>query len=461
MKPGQHGSDCGCCAGTQKETPATIGNSAGLPIVSYRVGTYAQFRRSLLAELSSSKHPALQGLRTRRDDDFTIALCDALAVMADTLTFYQERIANESFLRTAIERRSIVELAALIGYQPAPGVAASTYLAFGLEEAPGAKDQAPVRVTIPLGARVQSVPPSGGSPQTFETIEELVARSEWNAIAPQLTAPWQPQPGRTDLWVEGARHNLERGDVLLIVGKERRTDPSSRRWQFRALATVTPDNQANRTRLTWMEPLDSDTPAVRPRVYVFGERAAIFGHNAPDWAGQPDTFKATYLGFENPKQLNREDRLEWPLFTIFAPDPSKPTTFGRFVQPPAEDVAKAMDEAVKATILAQGRDVVGAVVQAAGSGGEAAQQVVQAVMQSVGRFFGVLDKARAAGGELWDASIQPALDALNGLGDATTGIGATVSSAANNIGTTVSNAASDVVEEIGALGEAIFGGEDE
>ena len=44
-------------------------------------------------------------LRTRDDDDFTIALLDAWATVADVLTFYQERIANESYLRTATERR--------------------------------------------------------------------------------------------------------------------------------------------------------------------------------------------------------------------------------------------------------------------------------------------------------------------------------------------------------------------
>ena len=44
----------------------------------------------------------------------------------DILTFYQERLANESYLRTATQLRSLTELARLIGYQPAPGVAAQT-----------------------------------------------------------------------------------------------------------------------------------------------------------------------------------------------------------------------------------------------------------------------------------------------------------------------------------------------
>ena len=47
--------------------------------------------------------------------------------MLDVLTFYQERIANEGYLRTATERRSMLELARAIGYELSPGVAASTY----------------------------------------------------------------------------------------------------------------------------------------------------------------------------------------------------------------------------------------------------------------------------------------------------------------------------------------------
>ncbi|HEX8336395.1 MAG TPA: hypothetical protein VF621_06670, partial [Pyrinomonadaceae bacterium] len=83
---------CGCCAGTRVQTPAAITNRPGLASISYRVGTHAQFKRSMLARLSDSARPALLDLRTRDDDDFTVALLDAWAVVADVLTFYQERI---------------------------------------------------------------------------------------------------------------------------------------------------------------------------------------------------------------------------------------------------------------------------------------------------------------------------------------------------------------------------------
>src|SRR5690242_2052277 len=106
-----HPTDCGCCAGLTAQTPAAVTNRPGLSAISYRVGTHSQFKASMLASLSASELPALKNLRTRANDDFTIALLDGAATMADVLTFYQERLANESYLRTATERRSILELA--------------------------------------------------------------------------------------------------------------------------------------------------------------------------------------------------------------------------------------------------------------------------------------------------------------------------------------------------------------
>ena len=119
---------CGCCEGIAAGTPLDVGNRMGLSAIAYRIGDYAQFKGSLLAGLSSSAYPALAGLRTRDADDYTLGLLDAVSCAADVLTFYQERIANESYLRTASERVSLQEMAKLIGYRLRPGVAAETWL---------------------------------------------------------------------------------------------------------------------------------------------------------------------------------------------------------------------------------------------------------------------------------------------------------------------------------------------
>ena len=123
--------DCGCCEGITKVTPVAISNPPGLSSISFRVGTQPQFKETMIASLN--KYPALVPLTTRSDDDLSIDLFDAWAMVADVLTFYQERIANEGFLRTAKERVSVLQLARSIGYELSPGVAASAYLAFTLD----------------------------------------------------------------------------------------------------------------------------------------------------------------------------------------------------------------------------------------------------------------------------------------------------------------------------------------
>ena len=114
-------------------TPARRDNAPELSALAFRVGTYGSFKTTMLAALA--RQPSLRLLTTREDDDPAIGLTDAWATVLDVLTFYQERIASEGFLRTATERRSVLELARSIGYELRPGVAAGTFLAFTLETA--------------------------------------------------------------------------------------------------------------------------------------------------------------------------------------------------------------------------------------------------------------------------------------------------------------------------------------
>ncbi|MGV8803588.1 MAG: baseplate J/gp47 family protein [Polaromonas sp.] len=183
--------NCPCCEGAAP--PAAPRNAPGLPALAYRIDTQPGFNARMLQRLPlwraepvalDSPRP-LARLLTRSSDDPAVALIDACACLADVLTFYQERIANEGFLRTATERRSVLELARAIGYELKPGVAASTHLAFTVEDAPGA----PGVCTLAQGLPVQSVPAQGKLPQVFETSAAIVARAEWNALRPRPSRP--------------------------------------------------------------------------------------------------------------------------------------------------------------------------------------------------------------------------------------------------------------------------------
>lgn len=265
--------DCGCCEGVTAETPAPVRNRPGLPSLSYRTGQHAAFLRSMLGRLSATSNAGLSRLQTRETDDLTIGLLDAFATMADVLTFYNERIAVESYLRTATERLSILHLARLIGYELAPGVAASTSVAFNLETAAGA----PEEVTLEPGVRMQSVPGPGETAQIFETVETIAARGAWNAIKPRLTAPAAPDPAASTLYLAGTDANLKAGDRLLIAG-------SASSWAVRRIASVTPENEQARTKVTLEDATGGNGPApagLGAGVWALRVKATPFGSNAP------------------------------------------------------------------------------------------------------------------------------------------------------------------------------------
>ena len=202
---------CDCCEGPHVLTPAPTANRPGLSKLAYRVGTHGTFLETMQTQLSSKDFPALHALRTRERSDPAMAFLDAWATVGDVLTFYQERIANEGYLRTATERRSILELARLVGYALRPGVAASTYLAYTLE-----KDSAPVE--IPKGALANSVPAPGEQMQGFETAEPLLAHAELNAIRPRLTRPQLVSDFERagEIYLKGTATKLKVGDTLHI-----------------------------------------------------------------------------------------------------------------------------------------------------------------------------------------------------------------------------------------------------
>jgi predicted phage baseplate assembly protein len=211
---------CGCCTGTEILTPQPTANRPGLDALAGRIGTHATFIESMKARLASAEFPELRALTTRDASDPAIALLDAWATVADVLGFYQERLANEGYLRTATERRSVLELARLIGYAPRPGVAASAHLAYTIEADRSVTPPASIKATIPAGSRAQSIPGPGELPQTFETSEPLEARTEWNNLGLRLTQPQTVasilSPSTPRLFLTGTSTNLKPNDIALI-----------------------------------------------------------------------------------------------------------------------------------------------------------------------------------------------------------------------------------------------------
>lgn len=270
---------CGCCTGVEQLTPTVIANRSALPAIAYRVGSYGTFLASMLAALSGTDVPALAGLRTRDSSDFSIALIDAWSEVLDILTFYIERLANEAYLGTAIESRSVFELARLVGYKPSPGVSASTVLAFTLASAPGS----PAHVPIPAGTRVQSVPGPGQKPQVFETSGPFTATIANNAIPAATSQPWQLNGGDTSTWIAGTANNLHVGDALLFIAASNGVPSLTGPAAVCYVTAATIDANSGNTFLEWDQALPSgfSNGATDVCLYVFRTKAALYGANAP------------------------------------------------------------------------------------------------------------------------------------------------------------------------------------
>lgn len=331
------------CACDRTVDPATVDNRAGLPAIGYRVGTHDSFARAMNDDVATK--PALRRLATRSRSDPAMALIDAWATTLDVLTFYQERIANEGFLRTATEQRSVFDLAAAIGYRPSPGVAAEARLAFEVEATPGA----PEVVKLGKGIKVQSTPGQDETAQTFETVEDLEARSAYNAMPLRRTMPRYTAVGSTRMAIAGVAANVAAGDLILLL-TEQRLVTGSGDWDVHRVITAAPDAKNDRTVLTMSAGFGtgsshSTAAPVAPVIpFVLRAKAAIFGSNAPNWQTLPaetrnDIEKGSATVAEalplSAKVTAREDggvimgfgisdlvtavSLDWPGLTIYAP----------------------------------------------------------------------------------------------------------------------------------------------
>ena len=259
-------SGCGCCQGVQALTPVVIINRPGLSQIAYRAGTYGSFLVTMEAALSGAAEPDLHALRARNLDDPSIAFLDCWATVADVLTFYTERLANEGYLRTATELRSVLELARLTGYQLRPGLGASVYLAYTLQVNP-AKVTA---VVIGKGARAMSVPGPGQQAQAYETSDDLYAQQTWNTLPIRATTPavvteGQLSPGPDpSVSLQGASLAIHPGDRMVFY------DPQVKAGSGR-VRDVGADGQRRRHRRR-----DHGDPAPRPPI----GRSGITGDSA-------------------------------------------------------------------------------------------------------------------------------------------------------------------------------------
>lgn len=278
---------------SNSDLPQQRSNPPGLTALAYRISDYSSTKQRVLESLYQVIPPSsgtLAALRTRDSDDMTIALIDAWAMVIDVLTFYQERIANEGYWRTAIERRSLLELARTIGCELQPGVAASTYLTFNVEPTP----TAPAEVTVPAGTQIASIPGENELSQIFETSEPLIARADWNVLKPRLTRPQTLTPQTQHLYLQGINLGLQVGDRVLLIDEPLPGEPLEDQWCLFTLTAVDILSAVGQTRIAWDPHSTRSITPRRPRLFAFRQQVFLFGNLAPRWETLPADVKQQY-----------------------------------------------------------------------------------------------------------------------------------------------------------------------
>ncbi len=149
---------------------------AGLTDLPRQLVGFPEYRRALLSALR--EHTALGGWRPGGAGDLGVMLLEMWAYVLDVTAFYDAQIADASYLQTVDEIAAARRLAALIGYQPRPALAARGVLAL---QATGSEP-----VSLPIGTAFRSDAFGEEPPQIFETLTPFTIYPQHNSwgVAP-------------------------------------------------------------------------------------------------------------------------------------------------------------------------------------------------------------------------------------------------------------------------------------
>lgn len=190
-----------CCQDDDTSPLETL--PAGLAALPRQLAGFPEIRQRLLERLADPNNAARRaalGAWRPYSDDFGSMTLEMWAYVADVLGFYDERIANESYLGTAVRRPSLRRLVQLLGYTPRAGLAATATLA--------AIAEGSVAVTVPKSSGFRSRGFDGNPPQVFETSAEALIDPLLNSWT---VAPFRRRPTVDASFFVGASDGMEEG----------------------------------------------------------------------------------------------------------------------------------------------------------------------------------------------------------------------------------------------------------
>lgn len=187
------------CAAPAAACPEPPGEQVS---INYLAKDYASFRQAL-SEFSALRYPAWV---ERSEADAGVMLMEALAAVADELSYYQDRVAAESAITTATQRLSVVRHARLVDYEPAPATTATTVLQLTVSGS--------ATINTPLLCRALG---ADGSVVDFEV--EDPAQGIAGAPAFTVDARWNPGALKPYYWDDSQRCLLHGSTSLYLLGR--------------------------------------------------------------------------------------------------------------------------------------------------------------------------------------------------------------------------------------------------
>ncbi len=215
------------CLCDQFVHPRPLDIGAGLDKLPRQIGTFHEFRRALLRDINAEsveiidsnnqlvKVIPLSEWRARDKDDLGLMLLEMWAYICDSLSFYDEVLANEAYLRTSYLRPNLRKLIDLLGYVPRPAVGSTVKLA--------AMADGRLQVQLPSGTAFRSGAFDGNPPQVFELTDVATIHPFTNQMgikAPHLGIV--PNPNPTSLLVE-LKSEIKEDILLLLINRSEST----------------------------------------------------------------------------------------------------------------------------------------------------------------------------------------------------------------------------------------------
>ena len=150
-----------------------------IPVIDYTSRDYKALRADMIRVIRSR----IPQWTADNPSDFGVALVEAFAYSRDILHYYLDRVANEAYLDTAVQRESLFSIAKMFNYTPRNAVPAAVELRFS--------NSTSSEIPLPKGTRCQASiqSDSGVIVKNFETTSAVIIPASSGPVPTETFVP--------------------------------------------------------------------------------------------------------------------------------------------------------------------------------------------------------------------------------------------------------------------------------